>query len=467
MTKRHALIVAASLFLLASPAAAAEVREAVMKDLAPPAGRLDGAVTKRQEGLVSITLAEAHTLAARHNRSLIASRMQLAGAGSGLSAAQATNFPTLSAGVDGANAQPGSNLAGAFTLGYEIDTTGARGASIRLGEQQLKLSALDVDRSSLEIRYQVTTAYYEAQLAQEQVRIARVMLTSAEQSHNDVKAMRQAGEGTTFDLQRAGLQVAHAKQALNTANGAQLVESRQLARLLGLKPGAAVTAAEAPVPASAWPLTREASLTQAVSTRPDVVQWQVRKQMATEQERLALAALGLRTQVFAKSGTTNMAANGQSLFDGRTPGLDYTVGVTASMMLVDWGAARATAKQAEWNAVAADQQLSDSVLQVQMEVEQAFASMAAARENMTVTDQALALARAGLSSARERFRGGVGTQTDVLLALDDLNQSELQRVQAIVDYNKEIAALERAVLAKGVLGVEAASSPEQAAWPGP
>jgi OMF family outer membrane factor len=60
-----------------------------------------------------------------------------------------------------------------------------------------------------------------------------------------------------------------------------------------------------------------------------------------------------------------------------------------------------------------------------------------------------------LRLARLRFQAGVGTQSDVISAENELSRSEGNRVQAILGYNRALAAMQRAVsnLAAGQLTI--------------
>ena len=55
------------------------------------------------------------------------------------------------------------------------------------------------------------------------------------------------------------------------------------------------------------------------------------------------------------------------------------------------------------------------------------------------------LARESLRLARLRFQAGVGIQSDVITAQADLTQAEGNRVTAILDYNRALISMQRAV----------------------
>lgn len=71
-------------------------------------------------------------------------------------------------------------------------------------------------------------------------------------------------------------------------------------------------------------------------------------------------------------------------------------------------------------------------------------------ENVQTTNVALEQAKEALRLGRLRFQAGVGTQTDVINAQNDLIKAEGKRVQAILNYNRALAQLQRAVTVRGV-----------------
>ena len=66
-------------------------------------------------------------------------------------------------------------------------------------------------------------------------------------------------------------------------------------------------------------------------------------------------------------------------------------------------------------------------------------------ENIQTTSVALEQSREALRLARLRFQAGVGTQTEVIDAEDDLTIAEGDRVNAILDYNRALAQIQRAI----------------------
>jgi OMF family outer membrane factor len=124
--------------------------------------------------------------------------------------------------------------------------------------------------------------------------------------------------------------------------------------------------------------------------------------------------------------------------------------VQASLNLFDGGSARARADQQTANIKIAETQFSDTRNQIRFQVEQAYAQLRTSLDQVQTANIALEQAREALRLARLRFQAGVGTQTDVIAAENDLTRAEGNSVQAILDYNRALATLQRSVTARGL-----------------
>ena len=400
----------------------------------------------------ALTIEDAFAIASDHNRQLKAARQQLEGATAGLDSVLATRFPALSAGSGLGDAGPPSQLRSSLSVNYDLDTHGARASRIRIGEAQRKLASLALAGTSQEVRLQVAESYWGLVEAEQSVRISRLYVANAETSVQDAEVMVKAGEGTTFDVQRARVHLGNARQGLASAESQLVIARRQLVRLLGLPAHTQIASTGKVAAVPDWKPSLAESLAMALERRPSIQERKTQEAMARAQSQLAWSNRGLQSQVFANGGTLNQVP-GMAAAAGMPTGPEMTFGARVSWLLVDWGANEQAARQADLQAEAATTQVEDAELQVRFDVEQAYAQLEAARVNIQVSTVALEVAKQGLESARLRFKGGVGTQTDVLLAQEDLVQAEGNRVRAILAFNRAVAALERVAAAKG-LGAE-------------
>ena len=414
-----------------------------------------------------ITLAQALELARRNNRDLQVAILQLERSRSAVREQQAALFPSLDISTDITRQQSASSqlqleqrarqtglpqpadeantaFSGQAQLTYNVYTSGRRQAAIRQAEEQERSDELAVETRSEEIRLNVSTDYYNLQQADESVRIAQSAVQNSQASLRDAEALERAGVGTRFDVLRSQVNLANAQQDLTNAISQQQIARRQLATRLSLTQSVNISAAEPVQLAGLWNQTLEQSIVRAFQNRPELQQQLAQRNISEQQRRQALSELGPQVSLVASYSLLDQFDDSVSVTDG------YSVGVRASLNLFDGGASRARAAQARSNIAIAETQFAEQRNQIRFQVEQAFSTQQSNLNNVQTANTALEQAREALRLARLRFQAGVGTQTDVINSENDLTRAEGNRVQAILDYNRALAQLQRAVTARGL-----------------
>jgi OMF family outer membrane factor len=428
----------------------------------------------RQKGTQPITLEQAVELAQRNNTQLQISLLELERAKAALREQQAALFPTveLSTGItrqQSASSQlsseireqqeeglppelrsesnidePDTSFTGQAQLIYNIYTSGQRSANIGAAEEQLRFQELDVANQSEIIRLQVAENYYDLQEADESVRIRQSAVRNAEVTLRDAQALERAGVGTQFDVLRAQVTLANAQQQLSQALSQQRIARSQLATTLNVPDALSVNAADPVRLAGLWNLPLEDTIVLAYQNRPELQQQLAQRNLSEQRRRLALAELGPQIRLVASYDLLDQFDDGIGVTDG------YSLGVQASLRLFDGGAARARADQQRANIRIAETQFNDTRNQIRFQVEQAYSELRANLDQVNTANIALEQARESLRLARLRFQAGVGTQTDVIAAEDDLTEAEGNVVNAILSYNRALARLQRSVTARGL-----------------
>ncbi|MBE9036730.1 TolC family protein [aff. Roholtiella sp. LEGE 12411] len=414
-----------------------------------------------------ITLAQALELARRNNRDLQVAILQLERSRSAVREQQAALFPSLDVSTDITRQQSASSqlqleqraqqtglpqpadeastaFSGQAQLTYNLYTSGRRQAAIRQAEEQARSDELAVETRSEEIRLNVSTDYYNLQQADESVRIAQSAVNNSQASLRDAEALERAGVGTRFDVLRSQVNLANAQQDLTNASSQQQIARRQLATRLSLTQSVNISAADPVQLAGLWNQTLEQSIVRAFQNRPELQQQLAQRNISEQQRRQALSELGPQVSFVASYSLLDQFDDSVSVTDG------YSVGVRASLNLFDGGASRARAAQARSNIAIAETQFAEQRNQIRFQVEQAFSTQQSNLNNVQTANTALEQAREALRLARLRFQAGVGTQTDVINSENDLTRAEGNRVQAILDYNRALAQLQRAVTARGL-----------------
>ncbi|MBN3910235.1 MAG: TolC family protein [Nostoc sp. NMS1] len=411
--------------------------------------------TKPQEvkiqGTVPISLAQALELAQRNNRDLQVAILQLERSRSALRESQAALFPTLGInssltnsgnGFTNNSSQSSTSFNGSAQLNYDLYTSGNRQATIQAAEEQLRVDELNVESQSLTIRLNATTQYYDLQQADELVRINRSAVDNAQASLRDTQARERAGVGTRFDVLQAQVNLANAQQQLTNAISQQQIARRQLATTLSLSQSFDISTADPVQLAGLWPQTVEQSIVRAFQNRPELQQQLAQRNISEQQRRQALSKLGPQISLAANYNLLDRYDDGVGITDG------YSVGFQGNLTLYDGGSARARAAQSKANIAIAESKFATQRDQIRFDVEQFYSQLQSNLNNVQTSSVALNQAREALNLARLRFQAGVGTQTEVIAAENDLTRAEGNRVTAILDYNRALANLQKSVTSR-------------------
>ncbi|WP_138505878.1 TolC family protein [Nostoc sp. PA-18-2419] len=400
---------------------------------------------------VPISLTQALELARRNNRDLQVAILELERSRSALRESQATLFPSLGLNANLTNngngfrnnsSQATTTFTGSAQVNYDLSTSGNRQATIRAAEEQLRVDELTVESQSLEIQLNVTTEYYDLQQADEEVRINQSAVNNAQASLRDTQARLDAGVGTRFDVLQAQVNLANAQQQLTNAISQQQIARRQLATLLSLAQSVNITASDPVGLAGVWQPTLEETIIRAFQNRPELQQQLAQRNISEQQRRQALSQLGPQISLVGSYNLLDRYNDGVSITDG------YSVGGQANLNLFDGGAARARAAQSKSNIAIAEAQFASQRDLVRFNVEQYYSQLQANLNNVQTSSVALNQATQALELARLRFQAGVGTQTEVIDAENDLTRAQGNRVTAILDYNRALANLQRSVTSR-------------------
>ncbi|HEY9606148.1 MAG TPA: TolC family protein [Allocoleopsis sp.] len=425
--------------------------------------------TKTQEVQIqrteAITLQQAIELARRNNRELQAAQLTLERERAALQEALAAEFPTASVSAefdrtDSAQAKlsnqqrannPLSQLLGgndstvetsfntALQLNYDLYTAGRRPATIRAAEEQVRFQQLEVERLSQQLRLDATNAYYDLQQADAQVEISQAAVTDASRSLRDAQLLERAGLGTLFDILQAQVSLANANQDLTRAISQARISRRQIVQLLSLAQTVEVRAQDPIAVAGQWSLSLEQSIVLALKNRAELEQFLVQRDIGEQQRRIALSAVRPQASLSASYNILGVLNDNQGPADG------LSLGANLRWNFFDGGAARARANQARTDIAIAETRFANQRDRVRLEVEQAFYQLNANAQNIQTSSFALAQAEESLRLARLRFQAGVGTQTDVITQQTQLTRARGNRLTAILDYNRALASLQRAV----------------------
>lgn len=407
-----------------------------------------------------ITLEQAVILARRNNPLVNQAQLAIERAEARLRETYASEFPTgtvtfdftrsesasarlaadRQAEITGVRQGVGSTSAQAnLQLDYNLYTGGRRPATISLAAAQLRNAQLALETQLVQLRLDVANDYYSLQQADSQLIITIASEEQAQISLRDATNRERAGVGTRFEVLQAEVALANAIQDRRNAEAQQLINRRQLAQRLNLPQTATVVTADAINVLGDWPLNLEDSIVLAFKNRAEIEQQLLEIEQSEAQQRIATADTLPQVNLFANYGVIG------NLGDGANTAGGGSIGIRAQWTFFDAGAARSRIAQQEANILVAQSGFTSQRNQIRFQVEQAFFNLQANKANLATTAQAENSATEGLRLARLRFQAGVGTQSEVITAQTELTRARVNRLNAIVGFNRSLANLERSV----------------------
>jgi len=288
----------------------------------------------------------------------------------------------------------------------------------------------------------VDVAYYQVQLAIEQIRIAKADEAFSQDQLNETEKLRAAGRGTTADVNNFHVRMLAARANVTAAVGLRDTGLVALAELMGLPnamppegltmpPLAEETEAEMTLPeAEPW-------VQLAVENRPDLRQ--LLRTLAASEERVR-ATRGLFMPTLGLTSSWG--------FD-RSSNLRYEVDDQSSAAVLEFrwdlftgGARRARLRQAESRRAESAANVNRLKLAIQSEVRQSIFDLRDAqeqirlqRENVVVAKDNRRVVQAGYLAGKETLNRLNEAQRDYLTADADLTLARIRLRQAWSDLN--------------------------------
>ena len=171
----------------------------------------------------------------------------------------------------------------------------------------------------------------------------------------------------------------------------------------------------------------------------------MQRDLSDEQRKLALSSVRPSLNFFATYDVLALTTENQSWRAARGWADGSTIGLRFRWNFFDGGAARASARRSILDGEIAETRFEEVRNQIRREVEEAFFSLEASFENISTAELGVEQAKEALRLARLRFQAGVGTQLEVIEQETDLTRAEDNLLRAIIDYNRSLSELQRAV----------------------
>ncbi len=306
-----------------------------------------------------------------------------------------------------------------------------------------RAAALDLNAAEHDLVLETVGAYWSLVTARAAERVLSEALAAFEKHVGDARARAEVGLAARNEVLAVEVERDRAELQRVQARSAADVAQAQLAELVGLAPGEAIAATDAPAAPGAAALDATALVASALATRPELAAQRARLTAAQAHERAQRAARLPQASASAAYDLARPNARVLPLTDSweRT----WSVGVGLSWNAFDGGRTSAAVAQARAQAQAQARQLEELERRVRLEVTQRVLELRSAEAALGVSERAQAAAAENTRVAADRYREGVGSSTDLLDAETGLLRAGLERTAAQTGVETARARLERAV----------------------
>ncbi|HTD48022.1 MAG TPA: TolC family protein, partial [bacterium] len=345
-----------------------------------------------------------------------------------------TNLPFTATGFGGTAA---TNSVFALTFKYPLYTGGALEAQIAIARANELIAEAQFAAAAEQVVFSVRQAYYSVTASEANVVSAQHSVDAARENVRVAAARVQVGTSPQFDLLQAQVQLAQSAQALTQARTALSQSQQNLAATLVLPlPTTVVPAEFSGLPEV--PQDVDVLIQQALQRRPEVAA--ARASEVGAQAAIDLAASGLAPNVTIQAGPQIQTSDPTS-----RDSVNFTGTITLTLAILDGGLTHAKVEEARSRLQSARVTEEQTRQQVELDVRNAYLSLGNAADVLRSALAGQTAAREALRIANVRFQAGVGTQLEVVTAVQNLATADTNVTQAVFQYYVALAQLDRAI----------------------
>jgi outer membrane protein TolC len=372
--------------------------------------------------------------------------VNLAGASTGSAFGGGGNGSTVVIDTSGSNPRGVGAVGGltraqitpAVSLSYLVFDMGGRAATIESAKQNAVALNLGHNAAINDVVLQVESALF-SYLATVALRDAQLTaLKEAQADTANAEARLRVGVGTLQDVLQARTELAQARLQLVTLEGTLLSSRATLAAVMGLP---ANTRFEIPAISTCDSVAKVAAsvdtlINRAITTRPDLAQ-----------ARAAAAQLAAQIRVARSAGYPSLTLSSIQSVTRSVEGASSANGLNASLVLglqipIFNGYSRqydVRTAQAQYQAALA--RVTSTQQQITVQVFTSYAALQTAGQRLSASADLLTAAAQSAEVATGRYREGVGTIVDVLLARSALDSARAEDIQARWEWQTALAQL--------------------------
>ncbi|HSW30330.1 MAG TPA: TolC family protein [Longimicrobiales bacterium] len=355
-----------------------------------------------------------------------------------LSELMATNF--MSALFAGLPFGRKNTYVATLSLTQPLYVGGKVGAALKVAEHYRAAARSQVTETEDDLVLQVRAAYLSASLAGRLAHIARESRRIAADHYRQVEDFREAGTASEFDLLRARVDLENRDPVVVQAENGESLALLELKRLVNIPPEQPLRLTSELDPSLVE--VDESELHRLVLQRPIL---QAAENAVGMREQAVRIAKGDRLPTVAFQGNMGW----QGFPDNALPPAwgdwrkDWSAGIAVSLPLFDGFRTRGRIDQAQADLRVAHVEEAQLKEGLALQTEAALAEYRSYHALILARRGTVALAERALELAEVRFSSGLSTQLEVSDAGLLLDQARVNEAQALFDYARALAQLER------------------------
>lgn len=298
-----------------------------------------------------------------------------------------------------------------------------------------------VNAAILEVR----TRFYDVLLARQQIQVQEQNVALLREQLQTAKNRFDAGAVSNFDVLRAEVELANALPQLISARNSFRTAVDALRFSLGYVNPSPGTVAKVPefigsLDYSPVSFELESTLASARESRPELLR--LAAIIEAQDANVRFAKSGYLPDLALVGGYSLRKAGFSDRFSDSLDG--WTVGLQSSWAIFDGNRTKGQVEQARSQLSQAELALDEFGLSVEVEVRRALSAFQEAGELVDAAEKVVEQAQEALRLANSRYGAGTATQLDVLTSQVSLIRAQLNKLQAVYNYNVSVARVRQA-----------------------
>jgi outer membrane protein TolC len=312
---------------------------------------------------------------------------------------------------------------------------------------------LDLQQAALAAVRQVISAYWELAYAWRDIEIRRASLVLAQEQLRNTQARISAGAVAPTEALAVEQSIASREEAILQAQLSITDSSLALRDLSGLEigPGEVALWADAPVDITPQQFDVNALLAEALEQYPALEALRVRKQDLSLAVDLAEDDTDPALDLDLLLGPTGSGETPVEALEGLSRFRELTVNARLTLRhAFGQRTARGRLEAARQRLQQLDIDINNLQVTIKRNLILAVQQAETAQQRIVLSERVIELAQRNIEAEKARFELGRATNFDVLQRQDELEQAQLRRARAVIDYLQALTAIDAAT--GGLLG---------------